>query len=67
MAKIVIGNCPSCTFSTLNPNAPPSVVGECRRYAPKFATEFGQATRIWPVVQYDDWCGEFIEDDKYGP
>lgn len=62
--SMIIGNCCDCRYSTIDPDSPPDVVGECRRYAPKYATELGASTRVWPIVEYEDWCGEFVEDDK---
>ena len=47
--------------------APESAVfGECRRHAPSPVRERQVVadTQHWPIVQFDDWCGEFDKDLK---
>ncbi|MFC1745019.1 hypothetical protein ACFL35_13585 [Candidatus Riflebacteria bacterium] len=37
--------------------------GICRRYPPCPKPE-GGITAFWPVIELDDWCGEFEADEE---
>lgn len=52
----ILGSCAGCRFSRTT--SPTDVVaifwGRCHRYAPGRG-----ACTYFPIVQADDWCGEF--------
>jgi len=53
--------CIKCRFFQPDREAPPeladSVLGTCRRYAPRPQTDYTYTE--WPVVMPEDWCGEY--------
>jgi hypothetical protein len=56
--------CPQCAFSAPSAND----TFECRRRSPVAErVEAWQDLRLWlprfPVMQYNDWCGEFQADN----
>ena len=56
------GHCNSClhcdnkAFGAVN-------YGKCRYYPPMNIEEIGEgiARGLWPIVEYDDFCGKFTE------
>ena len=49
--------CVNCMFFVLIGNE----IGECRRYAPRpqNTSPIGVSRSHWPIVEEDDFCGEF--------
>ena len=35
-------------------------IGECRKNVPKIIQEINDSIGIWPEVEDDKWCGEFV-------
>lgn len=53
-------NCDNCRFANVVRALPLSL--ECRRHAPRESADTldnGRAVPIFPMVEPDDWCGDF--------
>lgn len=62
-------SCDNCAFSVREyPIAdelggPPKSI-ECHRYAPKPRTDGGITYAKWPLVQAEDFCGEWVWEES---
>jgi hypothetical protein len=52
--------CGNCRFvSEVPPLKNPNALAHCLRHAPQ-PTQNGRApVSYWPIVEFDDWCGEW--------
>lgn len=47
--------CGNCRFCVLDKDGD----GQCRRYPPAVLVDEGTWATVWPVVESDDFCGEW--------
>lgn len=63
---LLIGTCANCSAWSPVPNSPyldlpPTPLnGECRRHAPKANNVYKSSPTIFPIVSFDQSCGEFV-------
>jgi hypothetical protein len=55
--------CDKCRFFLEEPN---ETYGECRRHAPVVRMQIEDTATWWPVVERNDWCGEYFWRENLG-
>lgn len=53
-------NCGRCRFVEPTVGDDDEPRADCRRYPPQYVVIDGEPVTIWPQVNGDDWCGEFV-------
>lgn len=57
MGITINDRCISCEYAWTSENL------ECRRHAPVYSTVDGKTH--WPVVNLNDFCGEFVKSEDF--
>lgn len=57
--------CKDCAYFELDGYVKPN--GRCKRYPPVVLVDDHAIFSVWPEVDAEDYCGEFVKDEKNDP